>query len=149
MHFGLYLQKKGLITSEQFVAALEAQLNTMVPIGQLALEEGVLSARDIFDVLQAQSDSPSELFGQLAVELGMMSREDLMRLLMVQADRKRPLAAILVEQGALSDADMARELAEYRRAQLRPRQMTNLAKPFPARHYDERAYFTSDELITV
>jgi hypothetical protein len=149
MHFGLYLRKKGLITSEQFIAALESQLSTMVTIGQLALEEGVLSARDIFDVLQSQNDCPSELFGQLAVELGMMSREDLMRLLMVQADRKRPLAAILVEQGALSDAEMARELAEYRRAQLRPRQMPAPAKPFPLRHYNERAHFTSDELITV
>ncbi len=43
MHFGLHLKKIGLISAEQLVAALEIQLNTLVPIGQLALEEGILS----------------------------------------------------------------------------------------------------------
>src|SRR5687767_9307648 len=86
MQVGLYLKKKGIITAEQLVAALEKQLGSLVPIGQLALEENVLSPRDIFDVLQAQSDSPNERFGDLAVEMGLMSRSDLMRLLMIQAD---------------------------------------------------------------
>ena len=91
MHFGLYLKNKGIISADQLVAALEAQLETLPRIGQLALEEGIISPRDIFDVLRAQRESPDERFGDLAIEMGLMTRNELMRLLMIQADRKRPL----------------------------------------------------------
>src|SRR4029079_18695552 len=88
MHFGLYLKKKGIISAEQLVAALEAQLATLPRIGQLALEEEIISPRDIFNVLQAQRRSPDVRFGDLAIEMCLMTRDELMRLLMIQADRK-------------------------------------------------------------
>jgi hypothetical protein len=116
MHFGLYLKNKGVITAEQLVSALETQLNTLVPIGQLALEEGIISPRDIFDVLRAQRETPSVRFGELAMEMGLMTRDDLMRLLMLQSDRKRPVAEILVAQGVLAQQQATVEMAEYRRA---------------------------------
>jgi hypothetical protein len=131
MHFGLYLKKKGIITAEQLVEALEVQLTTLVPIGQLALEEGMLSARDIFDVLRAQSDSPNERFGDLAVEMGLMTRDDVMRLLMLQADRKRPITEILVGQGVLTERQIATELAAYRQSLIRPQGATVKAIPAP------------------
>jgi hypothetical protein len=124
MHFGMYLTKKGVISAEQFVAALETQMKTLVPIGQLALEEGILSARNIFEVLQAQNDAPHERFGELAIEMGFMTRKDVMRLLMIQADRKRPFAEILEKQGVLSRPKIAGELAAYRRSLLRPKRTT-------------------------
>ena len=124
MHFGLYLKNKGVISAEQLVAALEVQLKTLVPIGQLALEEGILSARDIFNVLRAQSDSPNERFGDLAIELGLMTRDDVMRLLMLQADRRRPIAEILVAETVLSERQMASELAAYRESRLHPERVT-------------------------
>jgi hypothetical protein len=124
MHFGLYLKNKGVISAEQLVSALEVQTNTLVPIGQLALEECVLSARDIFNVLQAQYDSPSVRFGDLAVEMGLMSRDEVMRLLMIQADRRQPIGTILNAQGVLSDEQLADELAAYRQSLLRPERGT-------------------------
>jgi hypothetical protein len=149
MQFSLYLKNKGVITAEQLVAALEQQLNSLVPIGQLAMEENVLSPRAIFTVLQAQSDSPDARFGELAIELGLMTRGDLMRLLMVQADRKRPIVELLVDQGALTQSKAASELAAYRRAQLRPQRTTSATKvTLPARN-SETTRPTSDELITV
>ena len=120
MHFGLHLKKKGIISADQLVAALEVQMNALVPIGQLALEEGVLSARDIFEVLRAQSDSPAERFGDLAIEMGLLTRDDVMRLLMIQADRKRTIVEILVAQGVLSESQLAAELAAYRQALVGP-----------------------------
>src|SRR4029079_18737625 len=101
MHFGLYLKKKGIISAEQLIAALETQLTKLPRIGQLALEEGIISPRDIFDVLHAQSESPDVRFGAMAVETQIMPGAELMRLLMIQADRKRPLAEIFVERGVL------------------------------------------------
>jgi hypothetical protein len=149
MQTGLYLKKKGIITAEQLVAALEEQLGSLVPIGQLALEENVLSPRDIFDVLQAQSDSPNERFGDLAVEMGLMSRSDLMRLLMIQADRKRPIMDILIEQGALTPQKAASEMAAYRRS-LQPRPRTTSGFKATLRpHLRDTTRLNSDERITV
>jgi hypothetical protein len=119
MHFGLFLHRNRVITAEQLVAALELQIKHLVPIGQLALEEGILSARDIFDILHAQHDAPNERFGELAIELGRMTRDDLMRLLMIQADRKLPLEDILVWQGVLTEVRAAEQLNAFRRTQWR------------------------------
>jgi hypothetical protein len=149
MHFGLHLKKIGLISAEQLVASLEVQLNTLVPIGQLALEEGILSARDIFDVLQAQNDAPKERFGDLAIEMGLMKRDDLMRLLMIQADRKRPIAEILITQGAITEQEAASELTAFRRARSRPQRMVSLAKRPQTTRLQNQPRLTSDELITV
>src|SRR5262245_12072429 len=99
MHFGLYLKNKGIISADQLVEALEAQLDTLPPIGQLALEEGIISPREIFEVLVAQSQSPTERFGEIAIGMGLMTRDELMRLLMIQADRKRPVAELIVTLG--------------------------------------------------
>jgi hypothetical protein len=117
MHFGLYLKKKGIISAEQFVAALETQLATLPRIGQLALEEAIISPRDIFNVLHAQRRSPDVRFGELAIEMGLMTRNELMRLLMIQADRKRPFAEIVVAEEMLSEQLVAHEMAEFRRLQ--------------------------------
>jgi hypothetical protein len=149
MHFGLHLNKIGLISAEQLVAALEVQQNTLVPIGQLALEEGILSARDIFDILQAQTDAPKERFGDLAIELGLMKRDDLMRLLMIQADRKRPIQDILVAQGAITEQEAASELAAFRRAKSLPQRMVSLARRPQVTRRQDKPRLTSDELITV
>src|SRR4051794_8368736 len=116
MHFGLYLKKKGIISAEQLVDALEAQLASMPRIGQLALEEGIVSPREIFEILLAQSSSPSEMFGELAIQMGFMTRNELMQLLMIQADRKQPLEEVLVAQGVLSEQDAAAQMLEFRRS---------------------------------
>jgi hypothetical protein len=125
MHFGLYLKKKGLISAEQLVAAAEQQLTSLTRIGQLALEEGIISPRDIFYILRAQSEAPTQRFGDLAIEMGLMTRDELMRLLMIQTDRKRPIADILVSQGVLTREQVATEMAEYRR--ITKRRLGNVA----------------------
>ena len=117
MHFGLYLKNKGIVSADQLVAALEAQLATQPRIGQLALEEGIISPRDIFDVLQAQRRSPEVKFGELAIEMGLMTRDELTRLLMLQADRKRPLAEVFAAEGILTERQVTQEMAEYRMLQ--------------------------------
>jgi hypothetical protein len=116
MHFGLYLKNKGLISADQLVSAAEIQLTTLTRIGQLALEEGIMGPRDIFEVLCAQSEMPNKRFGDMAIEMGLMTRDELVRLLMIQTDRKRPIADILVSQGVLTKEQVAREMNEYRGA---------------------------------
>jgi hypothetical protein len=114
MQFGLYLKKKGIISAEQLVAALEVQQKQLVRIGQLAIEEGFLTPREVFQVLRSQSDSPHERFGELAVGLELMTRPQLQQLLVLQMDRKRPLCEVLVAQHAISPLQRVAELAEFR-----------------------------------
>jgi hypothetical protein len=121
MHFGLYLKNNGIISAEQLVAALETQLATLPRVGQLALEEAIISPRDIFDVLRAQRESPDMRFGELAIEMGLMTRSELTRLLMVQADRKQPLAEVFIAQGTLSERQVAQEMVAFRQSQAKRR----------------------------
>ncbi len=149
MHFGLYLKNKGVITAEQLVDALEVQFNTLVPIGQLALEEMMLTAREIFEILRAQSDSPNERFGDLAIEMGLLTRDDVMRLLMIQADRKRPLSGILAAQGTLNEGQLAAELAAYRQSMLQPQRNIATTRVTPAPRRREIARRVSDAAAAV
>lgn len=114
MHFGLYLKHRGIISSEQLVAACETQLHSLTRIGQLALEEGLLTPRGVFDVLRAQSESPHKRFGEVAIELGLMSRDELLKLLVIQADRRPQIADVLVHQGVLTEDQMRHELTAFR-----------------------------------
>ncbi|MCI0491692.1 MAG: hypothetical protein L0Z07_02015 [Planctomycetes bacterium] len=116
----MYLHRKHVISAEQLLASLEAQHTHLVPIGQLALEEGIISASDIFAILLTQHEVPRERFGEVAIDLGLMTREDLMRLLWIQSDRKRSLADILVQQRVLTEDQAAAELAAYRAELIEP-----------------------------
>ena len=115
MKFGLYLKKKGLITADELVVAIDYQHSRMPPVGQLAMEEGVLSAQ-VFKVLRCQSGIPHERFGEVAVGMGMMRPADLQRLLMIQWERKPQLADVLVGLRIMSQAAVDDELAAYREA---------------------------------
>jgi hypothetical protein len=149
VHFGLYLKNKGIISADQLVAALEAQLHALVPIGQLALEEGILSARDIFDVLRAQSESPQVRFGELAIELGMMDRDQLMRLLMIQSDRKRSVADILIWQGAITERQAALEMAAYRRAHSERQRPTMKTRLVPVKRPHQRPVHGPEPALSI
>jgi hypothetical protein len=146
MHFGLYLKKKGIISAEQLVAALEAQLATLPRIGQLALEEGIISPREVFNVLQAQGRSPDVRFGELAIEMRLMTRNELMRLLMIQADRKRPLADVLVTEGILGEKQVTREMAEFHQVQTTRRTASTRASAIVPAPRGHAAAIHGDEL---
>jgi hypothetical protein len=92
------------------------QHNRMPPVGQLAMEEGVLSARQVFKVLRCQSGIPHERFGEVAVGMGMMTPAELQRLLMIQWERKPPLPDVLVKLRILSQTQADELLAAYRAA---------------------------------
>ncbi len=116
MRFGMYLFHKGIITAEQLVAALEAQSRDQPQLGQLAIEEGKLSVRDLFMILRVQSDTTQDRLGETAIELGLMTRRDLAELLMLQSDRQRPLQDILVEQQVLSVEQAQAAIEAFRRS---------------------------------
>jgi hypothetical protein len=135
MQFGLYLKKKGVITAEQLVDALEEQHQNLVAIGQLAMEEGVLSAREVFAVLRNQRGLPRERFGEVAIAMGLMRTPDLHRLLALQWARKPLIGEILVRRGIISQSRADDELDAYRRdMERRGAVVTRCIAPAPHRN---------------
>ena len=116
MQFGLYLVEKGTISAMQFVKALRKQHSELVPVGELAVERGFLTTRQVFAVLRLQTSLPPEPFGETAVRQGVLTRNQLAELLMDQSDRKRALSEILIEQEVLSQQECEVELAAFRRS---------------------------------
>jgi len=147
MHFGIYLKNRGVITAEQFVAALEVQIKRLTPIGQLALEEGIISPREVFDVLRAQGQRPNVRFGDLAISMGLMNRNDLMRLLMLQEDRKRSLSDILVAQGVMTTEWAKAEMLEFRRSQAKRRRGSMVLSKIPPKYGREGSAVRGAEVV--
>lgn len=128
-------RKKGVVTAEQLVDALDEQHRNLISIGQLAIEEGVLSARDVFAVLRSQRGLPGERFGEVALAIGVLRKHTLDRLLALQWARKPPLEEVLVRQGAISRARLDEELAAYRREmERRGAVVTRCIAPAPHRN---------------
>ncbi|MEX2168046.1 MAG: hypothetical protein WD851_01935 [Pirellulales bacterium] len=115
MKFGLFLTRSGVIAPEQFISVLQKQQEDLVPLGQLAIEEGKLTVQDVFKVLRVQTDLPHDRFGETAVELGLLDKRDIAELLMVQSGRCQPFSTLLVEMGFLTSEQVDRELLAYRR----------------------------------
>ncbi|MEM9185152.1 MAG: hypothetical protein AAGB00_01495 [Planctomycetota bacterium] len=115
MQFGIYLLKRGLLTTDQLVEALDTQQTAQPQLGQLAIEAGLMSVRDVFRVLRVQSDFSAERFGETAVDMDMLKRRDVAELLLLQSDRRQKLCDIFVELGFLDREACDRELEAFRR----------------------------------
>ena len=102
MRFGLYLYHQGIISAEQLISAVEEQQKHTPPVGQLAIEAGLVSVHNLFDIVKAQSGVKRDRFGDIATEMGLMSRTELADVLMTQSDLRPPLREVLVEQGVLT-----------------------------------------------
>ncbi|MEM6329597.1 MAG: hypothetical protein AAF790_05045 [Planctomycetota bacterium] len=115
MKFGLYLLRRNIITAEQLVAALEKQQEDLPPLGQLAIETGRMSVRDVFRTLRVQAETAKEPFGKLAIGMGLLSRADVAELLLLQSDRRATLDKALAAIGAFTPREGAEHLDAFRR----------------------------------
>src|SRR5262245_33184729 len=78
----------------------------------LAIEEHKLSMKQVFAILDAQSEAPKP-FGRLAVELGFLSQAEVFQLIGLQSERCRPVAEHVVEMGALDSETVQREMQRF------------------------------------
>ncbi|MCA9231043.1 MAG: hypothetical protein KDA57_10345 [Planctomycetales bacterium] len=105
-----------MISSNQFVQALEKQLASRPQLGALAIDTGKLTVKQVFEILRLQADEPHVRFGELAVRAQLLTQEELASLLFHQSVRVKPMAKILVEMGFASTSDIDEHFAEYRAA---------------------------------
>ena len=116
MLFGVHLVRQGHISPRQFVDAVEQELSSRTPLGELAMRMGKLSMRQVFAVLSAQIDCQKP-FGRVAVEMGFLSEFDLAELLLHQLDATTPLTEVLVAMGAVDQVPVGRQVTHFRRRQ--------------------------------
>jgi hypothetical protein len=97
-----------LVTADDYVDALVRREEERLPLGQLAIEEGLLGVRQVLDVIRTQHVQPGLRFGELAIELGYLTDSEVTTLLMLQQQRQRPMIDYLVELGHISYEEAAR-----------------------------------------
>ncbi|QDT68332.1 hypothetical protein MalM25_12540 [Planctomycetes bacterium MalM25] len=102
MQIEIALVQTGVISADDYVAALARRDQERPPLGQVAIEQGMMAATHVLDVLRLQHTDPTRRFGELAVEKGYLDSHQVATLLMQQLEKQRPVIEHLVELGRLS-----------------------------------------------
>jgi len=110
---GQFLLERGAITSEQLLAAIEAQRASNPLLGELAVQQGVLTEAQARRINERQR-AEDRRFGDIAKEMGLLDEAQIEQLLAAQKAGRKLFGQILVEQGALTEAQLATELAAHR-----------------------------------
>lgn len=118
MLFGEFLFVRCIVDEQSLLAALGEQIRSRPLLGEIAVREGYMSARDVFRVINEQAQR-RRYFGDVALELGLVSPEELEHMLAVQAAETTPLGEILVGRGELAAEELDTLLAEHERLKAR------------------------------
>jgi hypothetical protein len=116
MIFGEYLVKQNIIQDKDLTHALEIQKTDRVPLGQLAMQKGLIDNKKLFRILsrQRKPEERSKNFGKLAVEMEYLSQDQVETLLEQQTHTNRLLGEILVSQGWVSQMELIKALKKFR-----------------------------------
>lgn len=112
MQFGMYLLTIGRINAAQLAEAVRRQMHTRPMIGNLAVEQEMLTPDEVQRVLGAQTTTHAP-FGELAIEMGLLSQTDVNQLLALQVQRTESLGLVLVETGAMTSAELEDEMRAF------------------------------------
>lgn len=112
--FGKYLVKKGKLTEEEYHSAIQKHLSIRVPIGTIAMAEGLLTEAQVREIhrLQKQFD---KLFGDIAVEKGYLTEVQVEDLLHKQGNPYLQFLEVLLEMGKLTISEMDIEFAAFQK----------------------------------
>ena len=116
MVFGEFLVEKKIVREEDLIQVLDAQKAKRIPLGQLAVKEKFLEAKQLFKILTAQRKQGDGAvnFGAVAIEMGFMSAEKMEELVKIQNETNDLLGDILVEQGFITRSELLQRLKEFR-----------------------------------
>jgi hypothetical protein len=111
---GDFLVEKEFVSADHLLIALERQEKSRTPLGQLAIEVGMVSAKDVLVILTEQRNSENKAkFGDIAVNKGILLREDIEKLFKIQEEKAELLGNILINIGAISPPKLLKALREY------------------------------------
>lgn len=106
---------KGVISVEIFIEALNLQMKNRPPIGQVALDEGMITSKELFVILSAMRkvENSQKYFGEVAVSLEILSKEQVGKLLDIQNESCTPIGEVLVSMGKVSRETQVSLLREF------------------------------------
>lgn len=110
--FGGFLLRKGVVTTEQLIAAMEKESTAHIQLGTLAMHSSLMTAEQIEDVRIAQTHNDKR-FGEICIEKGYLTREQVDRLLEEQYPKYLLLGQILEEQGVFDQVTFHKLIEEY------------------------------------
>ncbi len=89
LDFARFLHDRGLLSAEAAASVRERSHNERLQIGQVLVMNGVMSLRQVMQVLEAQAEHPQVRFGELAVMLGHLTTVELEGALRQQREYRR------------------------------------------------------------
>jgi hypothetical protein len=113
-YFGQYLLQRGVLTGEQLREVLEAQKETRVKLGVLALNQGLMTPEQVLQVHQEQTRRDKR-FGEIAVELQYVTEAQVEQLLSAQKSDHLVLGQALIDREWLSYESFSELLQAYKR----------------------------------
>jgi len=114
--FGEYLIERNIIREKDLARALEIQKTDRVPLGQLAMQKGLIDNKQLFRILsrQRKPEEKNKSFGKLAVAMEYLSQGQVEALLEQQTHTNRLLGEILVSEGRVSQMKLIKALKIFR-----------------------------------
>lgn len=116
MNLGEFLVQESIIQVTDLDHALAIQKTDRVPLGQLALQEGLIENKHLFRILsrQRRPEDRNKNFGTLAIAMGYLDREQVDSLLEQQTHTNRLLGEILVSLGLVPQMKLIKTLKKLR-----------------------------------
>ncbi|MDP6624908.1 MAG: hypothetical protein QGG87_00430 [Nitrospinota bacterium] len=111
--FGRFLISRNVVNVEMVRKAINLQKSKAILIGELAIQEGILSIDQVFNILEKRLEE-QKFFCQIAVELGYLTKAIAHKLLELQKKRLPPLGDMLLEMKAINQYDLERELRFFK-----------------------------------
>ncbi len=102
--FGRFLLARGHITLQQLIDAVRWQRAQRPPVGRIAMNWGILSANQVYEVLSDKN--PEDRFCDVAVRKGFMTGFQRLAVLGRQREMQKPIGAYFVEQGILTQDEI-------------------------------------------
>ena len=115
MLFGEFLLGQGLVEEDDLVCALDEQQKNKMPMGQMAVQKGLMDSKALFKVLTEQRKRVRDAndFGQIALEMGLLKQDQVEELVESQTTTSELVGNILVTKGLLSREQLVQMLREY------------------------------------
>lgn len=110
--FGQFLYYAGCISWRMLIEAISWQRTMRPCIGQMALQSGILSQRDVVQVLSQRR--MNERFGECAVRIGCMTPLQQVGLVSRQRSQQRRIGEFFVSQNVLTESQLAGMIERHR-----------------------------------
>ena len=119
LKFGIFLVEHQIVSSVQFCGLVKLQQQALASLPALALQQNVLTIRQVATLLDIQACSPDCSFVDLAIENGFLDRLAGERLLAEQAKTSHSITKLVVHTGLLSQGQVDLLFEHFRRIESR------------------------------